>query len=46
MSLASLKDIDASRSQSLEIVRAMHGVRLIIAPRIVVLAQSANAQSG
>ena len=43
MSFTSLKDIDASRSQSLETFGAMHGVRLIIAPHITVLAQSANA---
>ena len=42
---SSWKDMDASRSQSLEIFGAMHGVKLIIAPHITVLAQSANAHA-
>ena len=46
MSFSSLKDTDASRSHFRGTVGAMHGVRLIMAPHIVVLAQSANAQSG
>ena len=46
MSAASLKEIDASRSHCRGTVGAMHGVRLIIAPHMVVLAQSANAHSG
>ena len=46
MSVADLKDTDASRSQFRGTVGAMHGVKLFMAPHMVVLAQSANAQSG
>ena len=46
MSSASLNSAYSWRSHSRSTVGAMHGVKLIIAPHMTVLAESANAQFG
>ena len=45
MSVTSANSADSWRSQFLGAVGAMHGIKLIIAPHIVVLIESAKAQS-